>query len=289
MGHLDDRAGLDGAVAMVVGGGGGLGRAAAEDLGRAGVRLALCDRDPATLAETAAALGEAGAEVLAAQLDARDDEALRGFFDQALTHYRGRLDVLVNVVGGTFRQPFVESRRRGWETLVATNFTWLLGAVQRAVPPMRAGGGGSIINITSIEAHRAAPGYAVYAAMKAAVTSLTRSLAVELAPDRIRVNTVAPDYVPTPGLQAMMGPPDAARRLADRIAIPMGRQGTYADVGGCVLFLASGLSSFVSGTSLHPDGGAIASSGWFNWPGEGFSNHPPTAVVEHLLRQGEGS
>lgn len=288
MGHLEDRAGLDGAVALIVGGGGGLGRAAAEDLGRAGARLALCDRDPAALADTATALGEAGVEVLAADLDARDEGDLNGFFDRALGHYDGRLDVLVNVVGGTFRQAFEESTPRGWEALVRTNFTWLLSSIQRAIPPMRAGGGGSIVNVTSIEAHRAAPRYAVYAAMKAAVTSLTRSLAVELAPDGIRVNTVAPDYVPTPGLRAMMGDPDDARRLTDRISIPMGREGTYDDVGGCVLFLASRLSSFVTGTSLHPDGGAIASSGWFNWPGDGFLNQPPTRVVDHLLGQGEG-
>jgi 3-oxoacyl-[acyl-carrier protein] reductase len=288
MGHLDERAGLDGSVALIVGGGGGLGRAAAEDLGRAGVRLALCDRDPTALGETADVLEAAGAEVVTAELDARDDRALGGFFAEVLRRYQGRLDVLVNVVGGTFRQPFEESTPGGWEALVRSNFTWLLGSIQRAIPPMRAGGGGSIVNVTSIEAHRAAPRYAVYAAMKAAVTSLTRSLAVELAPDGIRVNTIAPDYVPTPGLRAMMGEPDAARRLADRIAIPMGREGTYADIGGCVLFLASHLSSFVTGTSLHPDGGAIASSGWFNWPDEGFLNQPPPGVLDRLLERGAG-
>ncbi|MHB1582257.1 MAG: SDR family NAD(P)-dependent oxidoreductase [Acidimicrobiales bacterium] len=286
MGHLEDRAGLDGAVALVVGGGGGLGRAAAEDLGRAGVRLAVCDRDAGALGETAAVLTAGGAEVLTGELDARDGDALGGFFDRALAHYGGRLDVLVNVVGGTFRQPFEESSSGGWEALIRANFTWLLGAVQRAIPPMRAGGGGSIVTITSIEAHRAAPRYAVYAAMKAAVTSLTRSLAVELAPDRIRVNTIAPDYVPTPGLRAMMGEPDGTRRLTDRIATPMGRAGTYDDVGGCVLFLASELSAFVTGSSVHPDGGALASSGWFNWPGEGFLHTPPAAVVERLLDGG---
>jgi len=287
MGHLEERAALDGAVGLVVGGGGGLGRAAAEDLGRAGVRLALCDRDADALDETAAVLTATGAEVLTAELDARDSDALGAFFDRALAHYGGRLDVLVNVVGGTFRQPFEESSGGGWEALIRANFTWLLVAIQRAIPPMRAGGGGSIVTITSIEAHRAAPRYAVYAAMKAAVTSLTRSLAVELAPDRIRVNTIAPDYVPTPGLAAMMGEPADTRRLTDRIAIPMGREGTYEDVGGCVLFLASALSAFVTGTSLHPDGGALASSGWFNWPGEGFLSMPPTAVVERLVDDGD--
>ena len=142
------------------------------------------------------------------------------------------MDVLVNVVGGTFRQPFTESVPKGWEALIRTNFTWLLHSTQLAVDRMRPGGG-SIINLTSIEAHRAAPGFAVYAAMKAAVTSLTQSLAVELAPEGIRVNTIAPDFIPTERLEALSeeaGGEVAA--LQRRIATPMGRPGTFADAGG---------------------------------------------------------
>jgi len=139
----------------------------------------------------------------------------------------------------------------------------------------------------------------VYAGLKAAVVNLGRSLAVELAPDAIRVNTVAPDYVPTEGLAGARpdqpddgshgdggsgggdaGPDLAA--LAHRISIPMGRVGTEADVGGCVLFLASDLSRFVTGTTVHPDGGAWASAGWFNWPDQGFRNTVPEPVVRGL-------
>ena len=144
--------------------------------------------------------------------------------------------------------------------------------------------GGSIINITSIEAHRAAPGFAVYAAMKAAVTSLTRTLAVELAAENIRVNTIAPDYIATPALASLAeGVNDELVALQHRISTPMGRVGDFADAGGCALFLASNLSSFVTGSTLHPDGGAIASAGWFNWPDDGYLNHPPHKVLEHLL------
>src|SRR5690606_34719130 len=129
------------------------------------------------------------------------------------------------------------------------------------------------INITSIEAHRAAPNFAVYAAMKAAVTSLTRTLAVELATDGIRVNTIAPDRVPTERTYTQSDEQRASNgwgddpggELATRIGIPMGRRGTYDDIGGSALFLASDLSSYVSGISLHPDGGVAANSGWFNW------------------------
>lgn len=268
----------------MVGGAGGLGRACVDDLAGAGVRVAVCDRDGRALAETSAALARNGEPPVAAELDARDPDALAVFFAQVDGALGPRLDVLVNVVGGTFRQPFTESSPSGWDALVRTNFTWLLHAVRLGVPRMRPGGG-SIVNLTTIEAHRAAPGYAVYAAMKAAVTSLSRTLAVELGPEGIRVNTVAPDFVPTEALrQAMPGTDEGVEAAQHRIGTPMGRAGTGQDVGGCVLFLASDLSSFVTGTTLHPDGGALASSGWANWPGTGFTNVPPPGVVERLLR-----
>ena len=150
---------------------------------------------------------------------------------------------------------------------------------------MQAGGrGGSIVNLTTIEAHRAAPGFAVYSAAKAAVEQFARTLAVEVAPDGIRVNNVAPDFVPTPNLgphtrrggEHALAAPAAG---AAGVAIPMGRVGTPADVSGCVVFLASGLSSYVTGTTIHPDGGTSASSGWFNWPGTGWANYAPESVL----------
>jgi 3-oxoacyl-[acyl-carrier protein] reductase len=281
--YLDDRADLAGKVAVIVGGGGGIGQACAVDLAGAGMRLALCDKDETALAGAAGLISEVGGEVMTGTLDARDPDALSAFFDESDARYGDRCDVLVNVVGGTFRQPFAESSPRGWDALIRTNFTWLLHSTQLAVGRMRPTGG-SIINITSIEAHRAAPGFAVYAAMKAAVTSLTRTLAVELAPENIRVNTIAPDYIATPALSALNeGVSKEASALQHRISTPMGRVGVYEDAGGCALFLASNLSAFVTGSTLHPDGGAIASSGWFNWPEEGYLNHPPPRILDQLL------
>ena len=286
VGYLEQRAGLEGRLAVIMGGGGGLGRACAVDLAMAGVRVALCDRDAAGLNDTAATLRQGGADVMTMALDARDAEAVTEFFAAVDTRFGERLNVLINVVGGTFRQPFTESAPRGWDAIIRTNFTWLLHATQLAIPRMRAAGAGSIISLTSIEGHRAAPGFAVYAAMKAAVTNFTCTLAVELAPVGIRVNTIAPDFVPTPSLMGLAPLSDEAKEVSDfahRIGIPMGRDGTYEDVGGCALFLASDLSSFVTGTTLHPDGGATASAGWFNWPDVGFTNQPPAGVVEYLM------
>jgi NAD(P)-dependent dehydrogenase (short-subunit alcohol dehydrogenase family) len=152
---------------------------------------------------------------------------------------------------------------------------------------MRHRGGGSIINLTSIEAHRAAPGFAVYAGMKAAVTNFGRTMAVELAADGIRVNTIAPDMVPTEGMAVMAAghpaPDPELAAAAVRIAVPMGSRGTYEDVGGCALFLASDLSRFVTGSTLHADGGTYASSGWFDWPGTGFAVSPPLPAVRAVL------
>ncbi len=234
MSYLDDRADLAGRVAVVVGGGGGIGRACAVDLGRAGMHLALCDKDGSALNEVAAMLADAGTEVMTAELDARDADALSEFFDGADSRFGSRCDVLVNVVGGTFRQPFAESNPRGWDALIRTNFTWLLHSTQLAVSRMQPRGGGSIINITSIEGHRAAPGYAVYAAMKAAVTSLTRTLAVELAPDNIRVNTIAPDYIATPGLDSLAGTAHARqRRHGGAAASHRHAHGAHRRLRGC--------------------------------------------------------
>jgi 3-oxoacyl-[acyl-carrier protein] reductase len=291
MGFLEERAGLDGKVALIAGGGGGLGRAVALDFARAGVHLVLCDRNVDLLAETERMITAIHEAPVAVPIDVRDADALTAAFEQGTTHF-GRLDVLVNVAGGTFKQNFVDSSTRGWDALMRANFSWLLHSTHLAATQMRAAGhGGSIINVTSIEAHRAAPGYAVYSAMKGAVVQFARTIAVELAPDGIRVNNIAPDMVPTegmpaPGIVTTDADPDRyepwgpVHREATRIAIPMGRPGTYEDIGNCALFLASDLSSYVTGTTLHPDGGALAASGWFNWPDAGFTNTPPARLVE---------
>jgi len=274
MGYLEDRAGLQGKVALVAGGGGGLGRAVALDYAKAGMKLVLLDRNEELLERTVADVKAAGEEPLAALVDVRDADAVTQAFEDGLARF-GELDVLVNVVGGTFKADFLDTNVRGWDAVIRMNFGWLLHTTQLAALQMRKQGhGGSIISITSIEGHRAAPGYAVYAGMKGAVTNFTRTLALELAPDRIRVNTIAPDQIPTEGM-----PMEYDERVVTA-GIPMGRQGTYEDLGGCALFLASDLSQYITGTSLHPDGGAWASAGWWNWPELGYVNNPPLTGLD---------
>jgi NAD(P)-dependent dehydrogenase (short-subunit alcohol dehydrogenase family) len=273
MGWFEGRSGLDGTVAVVTGGAGGLGAAIASDLAANGVRLAVIDIDAEAVATLRGALGTDGRDVILHEGDVRDVGVLPALFE-AVDECWGQVDTLVNVVGGTFRAPFIETTEKGWDALLRMNLHPVLNACSLAAPRMRASGrGGSIINITTIEAHRAAPGFAVYAAAKAAVEQFGRTLAVELAPDGIRVNSVAPDYAPTPNLLRLGGAMPSPGSL--RAAIPMGRAGLGTDISGCVVFLASALSSYVTGTTLHADGGTYASSGWFNWPGSGWSNHVP--------------
>lgn len=285
---FEERAALDGTVAIVTGGAGGLGEAIVDDLAANGVRVAVIDIDPDAVARVESLLADRGRDALVVTGDARDPDALAAVFDAVDARW-GRLDTLVNVVGGTFRSPFAETTPKGWDALLRTNLLHVLHASSMAIPRMRAGGrGGSIVNLTTIEAHRAAPGFAVYSAAKAAVEQFARTLALELAPDGIRVNNVAPDITPTPNMTRLAGGERSwATPLGARIAIPMGRVGHVHDVSGCVVFLASRLSSYITGTTLHPDGGTFASSGWFNWPGSGFGNAVPLDVLDRISDLGE--
>jgi NAD(P)-dependent dehydrogenase (short-subunit alcohol dehydrogenase family) len=163
--------------------------------------------------------------------------------------------VLVNNAGGGFASDFMSVNAKGQDALIRENFSSVTHFVRACVPHMPEGA--SIINVTSIEAHRAAPGFAVYSAMKAAIANLSQSLALELGSKGIRVNCIAPDVIPTPGVGDMSGAPP-------RMALPIA--GHVDDVAGAALFLATGLSRFVTGTTIHVDGGNHASGGWQRQP-----------------------
>jgi 3-oxoacyl-[acyl-carrier protein] reductase len=291
MGILEERADLAGKVAIVIGGAGGLGRAVSLDLARAGVDVALCDIDVDAITETEALLIGIGVRHIARQVDVMDLAALGAFFvdfDQTFD----RLDILVNVVGGSTWLDFGDTSRETWDRDLRKNLVYVIHSTFEGVSRIRAAGrGGSIVNFTTIEASRARPGAAVYAAAKAGVENFGRSLAVELAPENIRVNTVAPDNTPTPHMATITPParfrPTGSRTdlrpRAARMQIPMGRTGTTEDVSNCVLFLASDLARYVTGTTVRPDGGTWASGGWINWPGIGFSPSPPNPILERLF------
>jgi NAD(P)-dependent dehydrogenase (short-subunit alcohol dehydrogenase family) len=244
--------------------------------------VAACDRDLSAVEAVRDEFAGLGVPTLLVHADARDPEAMAAFFAKIDATF-GRVDVLVDVPGGGFVTPLMNTVEEGWNAIIRQNFTYVLDTTQHAVRRMQAQGtGGSIIYITSIEAHRAVPNRAVYGAMKAGLTNLAKTLALELGADKIRVNTVAPDFFPTPATEpSPFGQEGTALNVfMTTTSIPLGRTGNGEDLSGCLLFLASELSRYVTGTTIHVDGGTLASSGWFKWPEDGYMNTPSQAVFE---------
>jgi NAD(P)-dependent dehydrogenase (short-subunit alcohol dehydrogenase family) len=239
-------------VALVTGAAVGIGRAISLAFARFGADLALCDRDGDALAGTVQAAEALGRRVDFGVFDVREASDVIAFVERVAGGF-GRLDVLVNNAGGGFSARFLDVSAKGEDALVRENFT-SVGHLVRAVAPHFPERGGSIVNITSIEAHRAGPGYAVYSAMKAAVENLTRSLALELGERRIRVNCIAPDAIPTPGIGDV------------QLDTPLAIRGCPDDVAGAAVFLASDLSRFVTGSTIFVDGGNRAAGGWRRGP-----------------------
>ena len=251
---------LGGRTAVVTGAGAGIGKGVALGLAAAGARVGILELDAATAERTAAEIRGGGGQALALPTDVRDGDAVARAV-AAVTERLGAIDVLVNNVGGTFRAAFLDTAEKGWDALIRANLKTVLHGTRAVAPGMvERGRGGSIVNVVSIEAARAAPGYAVYAACKAAVVSFTRSMAVELGPHGIRVNAIAPDICLTEGLARMTDDADRARH--PRI-VPLGRAGVPADVAGAAVFLASDLAAYVTGVTLPVDGGTDAASGWY--------------------------
>ena len=236
---------LTGRPAVVTGAAQGIGAAIATTFARFGADLAICDRDADGLARTAEEIVASGRHVHTELLDVRDGDAVREWIAALDT-----VDVLVNNAGGGFHADFTDVNDKGQDALIRENFTSVTHCIRACVEKMPERGG-SIVNITSIEAHRAAPGYAVYSAMKAAVENLTKTLALELGGRHIRVNCIAPDVIPTPGIGGDVP-----------VKTPLPFAGHVDDVAAAAVYLASDWSRFVTGTTIHVDGGNDAAGGW---------------------------
>lgn len=258
-------------VAVVTGGGGGIGRAIALAYASVGADVVVADIIPERCNETAARVREMGRRALPVPTDMMDVEQVRTMVAVADQTF-GRIDILVNNAGGVSGRPFLEQSERSWRRHIDINLVSMLAATSAAAPIMiRGGRGGSILNVTSIEGARAAPNYAVYAACKAGMISFTRTMALELSQHAVRVNAIAPDHTVTPGAMGnRSGSVDPAswpqRTLEETDAwarlIPLGREGVDEECGRVAVFLASRMSDYVTGTVLPVDGGTWASSGW---------------------------
>ncbi|SRR6266403_1466827 len=293
MGMLEAHAGLAGKIAVVVGGAGEIiGRAVTLGLAKAGVSIATCDIHEDAVAAIVPEVEALGVRILSVHADAADPEALDRFYDRVEAEI-GRVDIVVNVVGGVKRSLFMNTTREENARDIRLNYGYVIDSVRRAVPLIRKGGtGGSIINFTSIEAHRGAATYAVYAGAKAATTNYSRAMAVELGAEQIRVNLIAPDTSPARTSNAALYPEDFERFAAlgeeamlqsMKIYVPQKKAPSVDDLVNGVLFLASDLARAITGTTLHIDGGTIASLGFLDWPDDSFMPAPLGGTLARLF------
>ena len=244
-------------VAVVTGAARGIGAATAVALARFGADVAVFDKDPGPLPGTVERVEAAGRRCVSDVLDGRDDDAVVAFL-QRVHDELGPIDVLVNNAGGTFQARFENVSPRGEHALIRENFATVTNCVRHGAPLMS--DGGSIINVTSVEAYHSAPGFGVYAAMKAAVQQFTKTLAVEYGHRGIRVNCVAPDMMPTPGDLALSA--GGTNVIEGLHPTPLRRMGHAEECAAVIVFLASDMASFVNGSSIPVDGGTIAAGNW---------------------------
>lgn len=298
MGLLEAHSALAGKIAIVVGGAAGhLGRASSLALAQAGVRVICCDNDHDGIAAIGGEASTLGGTVEAYFADVADQASLDAFYDR-LDGEVGQANILINMAGGVRRSLFDKTSREDHARDVRLNYGYVVDSCQRALPLLRRNGtGGSIVNFTTIEAHRGAATYAVYAGAKAATTNFSRALAVELGAEQIRVNCIATDTTLARASNAALAPEDFERLAElgeDAIAkaiefyVPQKRAPLIEDVMNGVLFLVSDLSRTITGTTLHIDGGTIASLGFIDWPhGDSFMPAPLGGTLKRLVGDDE--
>jgi len=266
---------LEGSITVVTGGAAGIGGGISRRFAQEGATVVLNDVDPDLLAATEASVEGSAGRVVGVPGDIRDRATVARVAEVALGLDDGRVDVLVNNVGD-YRPNgrFLRTTEEEWDALYRVNLEHVFRCTHALAPAMVARRSGSIVNVSTVEAFRGIPGNAVYSAFNAGVNAFTRSMAVELGRDGVRVNAIAPDLADT-----LQTPEAAMRRGRDpsmwRSWLPLGRPGQPEEYGDVVVFLASALSRFVTGVVIPVDGGTTAASGWYlRADGRGWTNLP---------------
>lgn len=262
-------------VVLVTGGGAGIGRATAEAFGKAGASVVVAEINEERAADVRSALESAGVPCLVSVTDVTDRAAVDALMAQVDQRFGG-LDVLVNNAGDFLGivKPFEFYTDDDIEQVYAINLKSVMLVSRAAIPLLRKhGAGGSIISVSSIEAFRGIPNTVVYAAMKHGITGFTRALALELGPEGIRVNAIAPETTDTPQVPVHAMVAEEHRHHIPRW-IPLGRFGTPEDMAGTALFLASDLAGWITGSTINVDGGALAAAGWYRDPKGMWTNVP---------------
>lgn len=250
---------LAGKVAVLVGGGGGIGAACALAFAREGASVVVADLDGELARRAATAVTESGGAAIARQVDALREGALDELIAEVVNRF-GAIDVMHNLTSTTVLAPSVELSIAELERVLRTTVVGQFAGAQAAARQMiRAGTAGSIINMSSIGGHGGMPKRAAYTAAAAAVMNLTRTLGVEWAPYGIRVNAIAPAWIMTEALQHYNEQyPGVLDFDALRARIPLGRFGTPEEIAEVAVFLASDESSFITALTLPADGGVLA-------------------------------
>jgi NAD(P)-dependent dehydrogenase (short-subunit alcohol dehydrogenase family) len=263
-------------VAVVTGGGGGIGRGIAEAFAAHGARVMIAEIDADRASETEATIREAGGAVAAEVVDVREADQVDALRAATLDRY-GRVDILVNNVGHYVLRggaDFLDTTPEQWQEIYRANLEHVFLCTQAFGGSMvEQGNGGSVISLSTVEAFRAIPRMAVYSAFKSGITAFTRSLAIELGGHGIRVNAIAPDLTQSLQVRYDKWVPEEQQPLIPTW-VPVGRFGTAEDLAGVALFLASDLSAFVTGTTVHADGGSLAAGGWFRREDGTWTNRP---------------
>jgi peroxisomal 2,4-dienoyl-CoA reductase len=257
---------FDGQVALVTGGGSGIGRGIADTLAALGAHVVLASRKQERVDAAAAEIRAAGGSASGVAVDVREAERVQQMVaDLKAAH--GRIDLLVNNAAGNFYAPSESLSANAWKSVIEIDLYGTFFCSQAVLPVMREGGGGSIVNISMTLHYRGWPLMAHATAAKAGIDALTRTLALEWARDRIRVNAIAPGPIPTEGVRKAFTPPPTADGVPEvfavekamesyaKKAIPLQRWGAPADIGNMVAFLASPAGSWVTGAIMVVDGG----------------------------------
>lgn len=263
-----------GKTVLVTGGGSGIGLGVAQAFGEAGARVVVAEIKPDLVAALRESFSSRGIESLVVEADVTREEQVQALA-QSIERQYGGLDVLVNNVGDfVVAKRFEEFDDNEIDRIYALNLRHIFSVTRAMLPLLRKrGAGSSIISISSIEALRGAPTCSVYSAFKAAVGGFSRTLALELGPEGIRVNVIAPETTDTPQVPVSLAIPEANQHHIPRW-IPLGRFGQASDCAGAALYLASPLAAWVTGTTLNVDGGALAAAGWMQAPGGYWTNIP---------------
>jgi len=242
--------GLNERIALVTGASQGIGRACALELARAGATVALAARNEGKLADAVAEIESAGGKAAAFALDIASEESIKSCAKSILDRF-GKVEILVNNAGITRDGLMLRMKRADWDDVLSTNLTGAFLLTQSVLSAMLKNRWGRIINITSVVGRTGQAGQVNYAASKAGMIGMTRSMAREVASRGITVNAVAPGYIETPMTAAL----DEKQRAAMMANIPLGRPGTDQDIAQAVAFLASEAAGYITGHVLDVNGG----------------------------------